>query len=238
MISLSRVSKKFVVHSRINLLTWFRRVNKTSARRTILALDNIDLDIKKGETLGIIGPNGSGKSTLLRIIAGIYKPTTGVCRVCAEAPALYARIKLFPEISVKENIFLFGTLLGLNRRTLIKVNKKIIDFSGLGDFADAEARILSEGMRERLAFAIGAETCKDIWLLDEAILAGDGKFKEQCLEVIMRLKKEQKTIILASHDLKIISELCDNSVLLRKGRISAYGKTGEVIHDYLKALEG
>ena len=238
MIKLSQVSKKFVIHSRRSLLASLRDINNLTAYKTILALDKVDLCIKKGETLGIIGPNGSGKSTLLRIIAGIYKPTSGIFQIEGGiASVLQTKINLLPEISIKENIFLFGAIMGLNRGELNKNYKKIINFAGLTEFTDVEARILSEGMKERLAFAIGAQTCRDVLLLDEAILAGDNKFKEKCLENIIRFKQEQKTIILASHDLKIINELCDSAVLLNRGRVAACGETKEVIGSYLKLLE-
>jgi len=242
MIKFSQVSKKFVIPPSRSSLTLFRAlsrfINNLAVHKTICALDKVDLCLNKGETLGIIGPNGSGKSTLLRIIAGIYKPTSGVFQVeGAVASILQTKNVLFLDLSVKENVFLFGAIMGLNRKEIHKNYDKIIDFAGLSEFTNAEVRVLSEGMRDRLVFAISIETAKDILLLDEVVLAGDSKFREKCLKIIMKFKKEQKTVILASHDLGIVNELCDNALLLNKGKVFAFGKTKEVINSYLKLLE-
>jgi ABC-type polysaccharide/polyol phosphate transport system ATPase subunit len=241
MIKLSQVSKKFIIPSR-NSRTLFRAlsrgINNLAVHKTICALDKVDLCINRGETLGIIGPNGSGKSTLLRIIAGIYKPTSGVFQAeGVVSSVLQTKISFFRDLSVKENIFLFGAIMGLSRKEIHKNYDRIIDLAGLSEFTSAEVRALSAGMMDRLAFAISVETTKDILLLDELALAGDSKFREKCLKIIMKFKKEQKTIILASHDLGIVSELCDNTLLLNKGKVFAFGKTKEVINSYLKLLE-
>jgi len=242
MIKFSQVSKKFVIPPSRNSLTLFKllssNINSLVAHKTILALDKVDLCINKGETLGIVGTNGSGKSTLLRIIAGIYKPSSGVFRIEGGVnPVLQTKIALFWDLSVKENIFLFGAIMGLSRKEMVKNYSKIIDLSGLGEFVNAQVRVLSEGMKGRLAFAISIETAKDILLLDEIVLAGDSQFREKCLQTIVKFKKQQKTIILASHDLEIVNELCDNALLLNKGKVLAFGKTKEVTNSYLKLLE-
>jgi len=212
-------------------------MNNPSARKTILALDKVDLCISRGEILGIIGPNGSGKSTLLRIIAGIYKPTSGVFQVEGAASSLQIKISFFPDLSIKENIFLFGAIRGFNRKEMGRRFDKIINLSGLNEFVNAEARVLSEGMGDRLAFAVSVETARDILLLDELALAGDSKFRGKCCKIVLQLKKEQKIVILASHDLEVVSELCDNTLLLNKGKVIAFGKTKEVVNRYLKLLE-
>ena len=239
MIKFLQVSKKFVIPPDRSSLTLFRAlsrgVNNLSARKTILALDKVNFCINRGETLGIIGPNGSGKSTLLRIIAGIYKPTTGVLQIeGASTSALQINISFFLDLSIKENIFLFGAIRGFNRKQMHKKLDKIIYLSGLGEFVNAEVRVLSEGMGARLAFAVNVETAKDILLLDELVLAGDSKFRAECLKIIMEFKKEEKTIILASHDLVIVNELCDETLLLNKGKVIAFGETKEVTNSYLK----
>jgi ABC-type polysaccharide/polyol phosphate transport system ATPase subunit len=241
MITFSRVSKKFIIPNRKSL-TLFKAIsggiNNPSMHKSVLALDEVNFCIKTGESLGVIGPNGSGKSTLLRIIAGIYKPTSGVFQTDGVVTAALQSRIIFPrELSVRENIFLFGAIMGLNRKDIHRNYDRIINLAGLGDFTNAQVRVLSEGMGDRLAFAISVETVKDILLLDELVLAGDSKFKEKCLEIIMKLKKEGKTIILASHDLKIISEFCDKTLLLNKGSVLAFGKTEEVVNRYLEWLK-
>lgn len=242
MIRFSQVSKKFVIPSCRSSFTLFRALsrglNNLAAHKTILALDKVDLCVNRGETLGIIGPNGSGKSTLLRIIAGIYKPTAGVFQIKGStASALQTKMSFFLDLTVKENIFLFGAIMGLSRKEVDKKYDKIIDFAGLSEFTNLQAGILSEGMMDRLAFAIGVETTKDILLLDELVLAGDSKFREKCLKAVMKFKKEQKTIILASHDQGLVSELCENTLFLNEGKVFAFGKTKEVINSYLNLLK-
>ena len=242
MINFSQVSKKFIIPTSGSSPTLFRAIsrgiNNRSLYKTILALDKVDFCINRGEIFGIIGPNGSGKTTLLRIIAGIYKPSSGVFKIeNSSAYALHTKIVLFDELSVKENIFLFGAIMGLSNKKVHKSYDRIIDFSGLSDFANAEVRVLSLGMRGRLAFAISVETAKDILLLDEVVSSGDSKFREKCIEIIRKLKKEQKTIIFTSHDLDIVNELCDNVLLLNKGKVFGFGKAKEVTNSYLKLLE-
>ena len=242
MIKLSQVSKKFLIPPSRSSLTLFKAIssgiNKPAGYKTILALDKVDLCVDKGERLGIIGVNGSGKSTLLRIIAGIYKPTSGVLQIKGEVvSALQAKIALFWDLSIKENIFLFGAIMGFSRKEMLKKYDKIIEFAELSEFANADARVLSEGSKDRLAFAISLETSRDILLLDEAVSAGDAKFREKCFKAIMKFRAEQKTVILASHDLGLVSEFCATAVILNKGKVFAFGKTKEVISNYLKLLE-
>ncbi len=237
MITLSCISKTFVIPPSRSSLTLFKAISKRlrnrPERKIICALDSVDLCIKTGETVGIIGPNGSGKSTLMRIIAGIYKPTSGVSQIerAASSP-LQTKIVLFRDFSVKENVLLFGAMMGLSRKEIHESYDGIIDCAGLSEFANAEVRVLSEGMRDRLAFAISIATAKDILLLDEVVSAGDSTFREKYITIITKLKKEQKTILLASHDLEMINELCDTTLLLNKGRAVAFGKTKEVINRY------
>jgi ABC-type polysaccharide/polyol phosphate transport system ATPase subunit len=242
MISISGVSKKFISHPGRNSATLFETLSRGwrtfRSHKTICALEGVDLCVDKGQVLGIVGPNGSGKSTLLRIIAGIYKPTSGHLQVRGAVTSIFqSRVTLFWDLSVEENIFLFGAIMGMNRREVSKHYDRIISFSGLGEFAEDEVRVLSEGMMERLSLAMGIEMCRDILLLDELILAGDGKFREGCIEAMRRIRGQQKTIVLASHDLKLVEQLCDNAVLLNNGKILASGGTGEVIKSYLKLLE-
>jgi ABC-type polysaccharide/polyol phosphate transport system ATPase subunit len=242
MIELRQVSKNFVIPPSRSSLTLFRAmingIGNLLKHKTICALDKIDLCINKGEILGIIGPNGSGKSTLLRIIAGIYKPTSGTFQVKDKvASVLQTKIVNFWELSIKQNIFLFGAIMGLSRKEICEKYDKIIDLAGLSEFANAEVRVLSEGMKDRLAFAISVETARDILLLDELVLAGDNKFREKCFKILMQFKREQKTVILASHDLGDVNELCDRALLLNNGKAIALGKTKEVIGTYLKLLE-
>lgn len=201
----------------------------------IHALENITIEIKKGEIIGLIGPNGSGKSTLLKIVCGIYKPTSGRVRTEGEVtPFLQLGGAFLPDLSVKDNIFLYGAIMGLERRDIRKNLKKIIDFAGIGDFIDAEARVLSLGMEERLAFSVVLQAAGDILLFDEAFAMGDCEFRRKGLTAIEGLRKAKKTIILSSHDLNTIRQLCDRTILLDRGRIVDFDDSGRVIDKYMK----
>ncbi len=236
MVILSGISKKFIVPGKGRSSLFKTLVNHATGNRdkkVINALDNIDLQINRGEIVGIIGPNGCGKSTLLRIIAGIYKPTSGSVTVNGEVTSvLQLGIGFLPDLSLKENIFLFGAILGLNRRELFKKTESIIGFSGLSEFINAEVRTLSLGMKERLAFSIIINTCKDVLLMDEILAAGDREFKEKCFEYIISLKKQQKTIFFSSHDMNMVSRLCDKVLLLDSGVKTAFDTPETVINKY------
>lgn len=233
MIRLLNVSKRFVVHhNKRSSITAV--IKKQSAPKTMWALDNISVEIKKGETVGLIGTNGSGKSTLLKIISGIYKPTSGMVTIRGRiVPFLQIGIAFLPDLSVKDNIFLYGAIMGLDRKYIGKNFKKIIDFADLNGFINSEARTLSLGMEERLAFSIVMQVSGDILLFDETFAVGDDNFKGKGLKAIREFQKENKTIILASHDLSMIGEFCDKALFLNKGQVAAFGMTEEVIDKYI-----
>jgi ABC-type polysaccharide/polyol phosphate transport system ATPase subunit len=241
MIILSEVSKEFAVPDKLRgslFQTLVSRLNGDNRNKSIWALDKISLRVDRGEIIGIIGSNGCGKSTLLRVIAGIYKATSG--RVEAKGgitSVLQLGIGFLPDLSLRENVFLFGAFLGLDRGYINKNISEIIDFSGLEEFTNAEVRTLSLGMRERLAFSIIVHACKDILLMDETFAAGDQKFKEKCFEVMKSFRKEKKTVIFSSHELDMVMELCDKVLLLDKGRKVAFDRPEYVIAEY-KRMQG
>jgi len=241
MVILSDVSKKFVVpgKERNSLLkTTVSSIKMQDADKTIWALSKISLRIEDGEIVGIIGPNGSGKSTLLRIIAGIYKATSGAVEVKGYTTSvLQLGVGFLPDLSLRENIFLFGAILGLERNYIGKNFSRIIDFSELTEFINAEVRTLSSGMKERLAFSIIVHAWKDVLLLDEALVTVDQRFKERCFEIVKEFKKSKKTIIFSSHDLNMAMQLCDRVLLLNKGQVVAFDKPEYIMARY-KELSG
>lgn len=237
MIILSGISKKFSLYKRGRSILFkgiIQTIKKRESSETICALDNVSVEIKKGEVVGLIGANGSGKSTLLKIICGMYKPTTGTIQIKGDiSPVVHLGNTFIPDLSVKDNIFLYGAMAGLSRKEVQRDLKKIIDFADVGDFVNSEARTLSLGMEERLAFSIVMLTSKDILLFDEMLAAGDRSFRNKSLKIIDGFKKMNKTIVMSSHDLDIIRRFCDRTLLLDKGRMVIFGDTGSVIEEYM-----
>lgn len=237
MIALSNISKEFIIRpkSRNALFNCvIRTLKKQGTRDKMRALDNVTLKIEKGETMGLIGPNGSGKSTLLKIISGIYKPTSGTVRIGGKVvPVLRLGLGFLPDLSVRDNIFLYGAVIGLDRESICENFKKIIDFADLENFTDIEVRTLSSGMEERLAFSVVLQSSADILLFDETFAVGDRGFMTKGLESVNEYKKQGKTIILASHDLNIIRGFCDRVLFLDEGKVIAFGKADEIVDIYM-----
>lgn len=204
--------------------------NKSSS---LWAVKDVNLNIKVGEFVGIIGENGSGKTTLLRIIAGITKPTTGSIKVKGEvASLLELGITFQPELTVRENIYLYGVVMGLTRPEVDKRIRKIVELAGIDRFLSTKLGELSTGMCVRLAFAIAMHSDAPIILIDEALAVGDINFEKRCMDVFNRLRAERRTVVIAGHDITNIERLCDRVALLEKGRLVAIGKPKKIIKKY------
>jgi len=200
---------------------------------TFHALRDVSLRVEAGEFLGIVGPNGGGKSTLLRVVAGIYPATSGTVHVeGAVAPILELGVGFNGALSVRDNVFLYGVLLGVPRRRLDAELPAILDRAGIGRFEDARLETLSTGMRARLAFTVALLAEAPILLVDETLAVGDEAFQAQCLAELRKLKGERRTAILVSHDLNVLRELCPRLVLLEGGTVRADGTPPEVIERY------
>lgn len=200
---------------------------------TFHALRDVTLRVDPGEFLGIVGRNGCGKSTLLRIVAGIYPPTTGSVRVDgAIAPILELGVGFNGALTVRDNVFLYGVLLGVRRRRLEGELPGILDRAGAGRFEDARLETLSTGMRARLAFTVALLADAPVLLVDEALAVGDEKFQRECLSELRRLKDAGRTAILVSHDVKVLSHLCARLVLLDAGTVREDGPPEKVIERY------
>ncbi len=200
------------------------------------ALNDINLEVNKGEFVGIIGKNGSGKSTLLKIMANIYTPTKG--RIVTNgliSPFLELGIGFNGELSARENVYLNGVILGLSRPQIDSLYKKIVQFAELEDFMEMKLKNFSSGMQVRLAFSIASIVDADIYLCDEVLAVGDIDFQKKCLKTFKELKLAGKTIIFVSHDLDTIKQFCTKTYLLQKGRIVKEGHTDEVVDAYLQA---
>lgn len=212
-------------------------VGGEKAVETFWALQNIDLEIKKGETIGIIGPNGSGKSTLLKLIAGVSKPTSGTITVKGRiAPLIELGAGFHPELTGRENVFLNGVILGMSRKEIKEKFKEIIDFAELWDFIDQPVKHYSSGMYLRLAFAVAIHTDPEILLVDEILAVGDASFQRKCYQKIEELKKNYVTIVMVTHTLRSVEKYCDRAVLLSHSQTLAIGDTNKILEEYQRII--
>jgi len=201
------------------------------------ALADFDLEVRRGECLGIIGRNGSGKTTLLQLLCGITKPTRGeLCVSGRLAPILGLGSGFLGHTTGRENVLLGGALLGLRRTDVLQRMDSIVEFSGVGAFIDQPLRLYSAGMRSRLAFAICAHADADILVVDEALAVGDSAFRQKCLQRLQSYL-EHGTLLFVSHDMREIEEFCHQVIWIDRGRIRARGKPVDVIGLYNEAGE-
>ena len=198
-------------------------------------LKNINLNIKKGETVALIGVNGSGKSTLLKLMTKIIYPNQGRIITNGKLTSLLELGAGFhPDFTGRENIYFNASIFGLTAAEIDSRIQDIIDFSELGEFIEAPVRTYSSGMYMRLAFAVAINVDADILLIDEILAVGDQHFQEKCFAKLEELKKSDKTIVIVSHSLGSVKKLCDRAVWLYNGEVKMDGKTDEVIDEYLK----
>lgn len=203
----------------------------------IRAVKKISFDVLPGQAVGLIGSNGSGKSTLLKMAAGILKPTSGTLEVNGRVAALIELGAGFhPEISGRENIFINGAVLGLTRRQLEERYDSIVEFSGLADFIEEPVKNYSSGMYVRLGFAVAIHTDPDVLMVDEVLSVGDEAFAHRCLRRIEEFLARGKTLLLVSHSLTLIEEICDRAIWLEKGVVRADGHPRRVVDAYREAI--
>lgn len=208
---------------------------KKLAREDFWALSEINLEIHAGETVGIIGPNGSGKSTLLKLLSRVTWPTTGRIELFGRVGALLeVGTGFHVDLTGRENIYLAGAILGMNRREVKSRFDEIISFSGVEEFLDTPVKRYSSGMFLRLAFSVMAYLRNEILIVDEIIAVGDQEFQEKCLQKMHAIAKEGRTVIFVSHQLEMIRSLCTRVISFEKGRLIADGPT-ELILEECKA---
>ena len=194
--------------------------NQPSKKNWFRALDGINLDVNKGEVVGIIGPNGSGKSTLLRVIAGIYAPDEGSIEVEGRITLLAGVGTGFNQnLTGRENISLTASIFGFNKKDILEMEDDIIEFSGIREFIDDPIRTYSAGMRARLGFAIISNLDPDILLLDEVMSVGDHEFRRKSRARIEELVNGDATVVIVSHSKAILKSLCDKVYFIRQGQI-------------------
>lgn len=198
-------------------------------------LKDINIQIKKGETVALIGVNGSGKSTLLKLMTKIIYPTTGKIITNGKLTSLLELGAGFhPDFTGRENIYFNASIFGLTASEIDKRVQDIIDFSELGEFIDTPVRTYSSGMYMRLAFSVAINVDAEILLIDEILAVGDQHFQDKCFEKLEELKKSDKTIVIVSHSLDAVKKLCDRGIWIYNGEVKKDGNIKKVIDEYLK----
>lgn len=206
--------------------------------RVVRALNEINVDVHYGTVLGIIGSNGAGKSSLMRVISGIVPPTQGRIEVFGSVSTLLALgVGFNPSMTGRDNVYLGGLAAGMSRDEIDKNFDAIADFSELGEAIDAPMRTYSSGMYARLAFSVAAVVEPDILIIDEALSTGDAKFKEKSLNRIKELRTSDRALILVSHALATIEDICNEVIWLNKGKLMMRGKPSEVIAAYREFVD-
>ncbi len=238
-IELSHVSKRFkrtILKSNYvtlkDILLRKRRI-APKKERFIEVLNDISLTVPRGKTVGIIGKNGSGKSTLLKLIAGIYRPDSGHIKVNGKLSSLIELGAGFhPEFTGRENVYINGILLGLNKSEIRERFDQIVRFAELEDFIDMPVRTYSSGMYMRLGFSVAVHVDPEILLIDEVLAVGDESFGHKCKEIIRQFKASVKTIVMVTHDMSAVERWCDEAIWLNKGEVADRGEPRRIIDRY------
>ena len=221
-----------------NSLTSKARIfGRRDQRPMVWALKDVSFEVYPGEVVGIIGPNGAGKSTLLKILARITRPTTGQADLYGQTGSLLGVGTGFhPDLTGRENIYLNGAILGMDRNEIARKFDEIVAFAQVEDFLDTPAKRYSSGMYLRLGFAIAAHLEPDILLLDEVLTVGDAAFQAKCLQKIKDASREGTTVLFVSHNVYSVGQLCDRAFHIHSGQLQDDGTPEMVISNYLKGL--
>lgn len=233
MVQISGVDKVFTLrHTRSikEYLVWTLRGRKGELSETFKALDGVDLTISQGESVGLLGLNGSGKSTLLKLISGVMQPDAGTVGVRGRVAGLIeVGAGFHPDLTGRENVYLNGAILGMPREEIEAKFDQIVAFSEIERFIDTEVKFYSSGMFLRLAFSVAVHSEPDVFLVDEILAVGDAPFQEKCLARIRELRDQGQTLVVVSHDLRMISKVCSRGVLLDHGRKVVDGTIMEAV---------
>jgi ABC-type polysaccharide/polyol phosphate transport system ATPase subunit len=214
-----------------SLIDIFKQSRKTE---TFWALENISFSVQKGEILGVIGNNGAGKSTLLRLISGVLYPDQGSISVKGRVSSLLSLgVGFNPNLTGRDNIYLNGMYLGLPEKKVEKIYGQIVSFADMDDFINSQVRYYSSGMRARLGFSIAVHVEPDILVIDEVLAAGDKDFKKKANLKMKQLMEKAKAIVIASHNMQLISDLCNRCLLLEHGKMLVCGPADKVVTRYL-----
>ena len=232
------VTKEFRRHdeTRNSLKERFVR-GRPKGLRTFKAVDNVSFQIPRGSTFGLIGHNGSGKSTMLKMLAGVYRPTSGLIQVDGRVSALLELGAGFHgELTGRENIRLNGAILGFTKEQIESQMEAIIDFADIGDFIDSPVKVYSSGMYVRLGFAVAVMLDPEVLIVDEIIAVGDEEFQRKCFDYLFKLRSRGVTIALVTHSMTLANDLCDDAIWLDHGTQRASGPVRPIVTEYLEEV--
>jgi ABC-type polysaccharide/polyol phosphate transport system ATPase subunit len=239
-LSVDNVTKSFRLHSeKNNSLKMLIAGKKRNKFEEFIALRNVTFDVKEGEVFGVIGQNGSGKSTLLKCMAGILQPNEGSVHVSKRMSALLELGAGFhPELSGRDNVYLNAAILGISRREIAGRFEAIVEFSGLEAFIDSPVKTYSTGMYVRLAFAVAINVDPQLLIIDEILAVGDVTFQQKCLEKFVDFRNEGRTIVLVTHAMNSVKDMCDRAIWLTHGRVTGEGDPAELVEAYTEMMLG
>ncbi len=207
---------------------------KGDETQSFWALDNVSFEVGRGEILGIIGRNGAGKSTLLKLLSRITAPSAGRIEIRGRlASLLEVGTGFHPELSGRENIFLNGAILGMRRAEIAQKLDAIIEFAEVAEFIDTPVKRYSSGMYVRLAFSVAAHLEPDILIIDEVLAVGDAEFQRKCLGAMEMTRESGRTVIVVSHNMRVMERICQHALWLDRGKVKAYGKMSAIASLYL-----
>ena len=224
--------------SNMGRVAFAKMSEKSSGNKIIHGLKNINININHGDKIALLGPNGSGKTTLLKLISGIYSPTSGILKKEGDISCMLdIGFGFQSDATGYENIIYSGIARGLRKKDIEKIMPEIIEFSGLGDFLNMPLRTYSSGMQARLAFSSAIASAPDILLMDEFFSTGDIEFSEKSKNKVLEMMDSSSILIFASHDLKLLKNLCNKAICLKQGEISFSGNTEDAIKHYKQFYE-
>jgi ABC-2 type transport system ATP-binding protein len=231
-IEVAGISKSFRLYRERPSSVKQRLLVSRSRAEEFWALRDVSFEVEQGSSIGLIGHNGSGKTTLLKCIGGILRPTAGTIRYRGRMAALLELGAGFhPELTGRENVYLNASFLGLNRRETDRVYDEIVDFAELEDFMDNQVKFYSSGMLVRLGFAVAVHVDPELLLIDEVLAVGDESFQRRCIDRVRRFQADGRTIVLVTHALDTVIDVCDRAVMLDHGRMHMDGAPGDVVRE-------
>jgi ABC-2 type transport system ATP-binding protein len=230
-IEVDNISKSFKIHHERHQTLKERLLHpKSGTTELFSALNNVNFSIAEGETVGIVGHNGSGKSTLLKCICGVLQPSSGEIRLRGSLAALLELGAGFQgELSGRDNVYLYGAMLGFSRKMVDRIFDEIVAFSEIEQFIDTQVKFYSSGMYVRLAFAVAVSVSPDILVVDEVLAVGDERFQQKCIDRIKKFQEEGRSILLVTHNADQVRSLCDRAIVLDSGVMIADGQASEAL---------
>lgn len=233
-IEVQTVNKQFVLRHTRSLkeaVVWLLKGRKGDISKKFHALHDVDLEVQQGETVALLGLNGSGKSTLLKHISGVMLPDSGTVRTRGKVAGLIeVGAGFHHDLSGRDNVYLNGAILGMTEEQINDQFDSIVEFAEIGEFIDTEVRFYSSGMYLRLAFSVAVHTDPQVFLVDEILAVGDEPFQRKCLDKIKELSEAGKTLVVVSHDLELVSRICNRGVVLEHGRVIFDGPITDAVN--------